>query len=258
MMRWKMRELAKFMKGKKGVSPLIATVLVIMISVIVIGLVIHIGLPAIDRAKESATLNEALQNMRVLDNLIREVMSEGGGSLRSMDLKVSGGTYKVNEQANSIDFEFDMKSDLVRPGTFVQEGNLMVMRGVNTRAYEADLDGDGATELVLENEVMRVALQKVGSPSSWQSINTKENIKLLNFKETGANVSIADSSIIIDDHAATAAGTGYSKLLETGDHLPKAEALFHISTANIEYDVLYTLQSGADFIIVKVLNAYYK
>jgi type II secretory pathway pseudopilin PulG len=243
---------------KKGVAPIITTVLIIFVSVIVITLVLLVGLPAIQRAKESGIINEAMQNMRLLDNLIREVASEGVGSLRTMQLRVSGGTYTINEKTNSIDFVFTVKSGIIQPGAFIQEGNLIMSAGANARAREYDLDGDGETELVLENEILRIGIKKVGSRASPQSINTSELIKILNFKENNANVTPSDSSIFIDDFADSYYGTGYTELVRAGDHLTKAEAIASVNSTFIYYEVLFTLQSGADFLLMKVQNAYYK
>ena len=229
-----------------------------MITIAAVTFVLYVAIPAINRAKEAAVLNEAMQNMRVLDNLIREVASEGVGSLRSMQLKVSDGKYTVNQKANSVDFDYEITSNLIRPGTFVKEGNLMIMSGVNAEAKEQDFDGDGITDLVLENEIIRVVLKKVGSSSNWQPIDTKSIVKLFNMKENGRNVTIEDSSVFLDDYLASSYGTGYSKLIKSGDHLARAEAVVHINSSIVEYDIVYSLQSGADFLLVNIENAYYK
>jgi hypothetical protein len=221
-------------------------------------LTLTIGMPAINKAKEASVINEALQNMKVIDNTIREVASEGAGSLRSPQIKVSGGEYRVNQKANSLDFTYTIKYGLFEPGTFVKDGNLLLMSGVNAKASTYDLDNDGSNELVLENEILRVGLLSSGTSSSQASINTSGIIKLLNIKESGANVTLTDSSVTLDDFADSSSGTGYTELVIPGDHLSKAEAVVHMSTATMTYDIVYTLQSGADFLIIKIQNAYYK
>jgi hypothetical protein len=243
---------------RKGISPLISMAIIILLSAVTITLVFTVLVPTINRAKESAIINEAIQNMRTIDNMIREVASEGIGSFRSMQLKNSGGEYRVNQKANSMEYVYYIKYGVVSPGTFRQEGNLMLMSGANAKASEYDLDGDGSNELVLENEILRVGLLKNGTASNPAMINTSKIIKILNLKETNANVTPTDSSIVLDEFADSSYGTGYSELIRTGDFLPKAEAVFHINATNVYYDVVYTLQSGADFLIIKIQNAYYK
>lgn len=246
------------MLKRKAISDLISTAFIVLMTVMAMALTLTIGMPAINRAKEASIINEALQNMNVIDNTIQEVASEGTGSLRSLQMKVSGGEYKVNQKANSVDFTYTMKYGLLQPGTFTKEGNLLMMSGVNAKASIYDLDGDGSNELVLENEILRVGILSNGTSSNQVPINTKNIIKMLNIKESGINVTLTDSSVTLDDFADSSSGTGYTELVTPGDNLSKAEAIVHMNTSTMSYDIVYTLQSGADFLIVKIQNAYYK
>jgi len=243
---------------KKGISPLLSTIIIILLIVTAITLVLTIGTPAINRARESAIINEAIQNMRVLDNSIREVASEGLNSKRTMQLKVTDGVYSVKEKTDSINFEYKIKYGTIELGTFIKENNLIITSGASAKASEYDLDNDGFKDLVLENEILRVAILKVGSKDNYDLIDTNELIKIINFKETNVNVTPSDSSIVLDDFEESSYGNGYSELVKQGDNLAKAEALVHMNTTFVNYDILYTLQSGADFLIVKIINAYYK
>ena len=80
----------------------------------------------------------------------------------------------------------------------------------------------------------------------------------MNFIETGQNITPEDSSVILDNFYNSSGGTGYSELIRSGEHLSKAEALVHVNASNMEYDIVYTLQSSADFLIIRVENARYK
>jgi len=249
----------KSLFSEKGASEFISGVLMIFISFMGIALVIAMGLPALNRAKEAAAVNEATQNMRELDSVIREVASEGTGALRSMIMKVSDGSYAVNGKADTVDFAYEMKYGLMERGTFYKEGNLYMMSGATAKASEYDVNGDGTTELVLENEILRVGIQKIANSSSpnTDTIDSKDSIKLLNFKENMVNVTPSDTSLILDGMSNTSSGNGYSEIIKKGDYMSKAEALVHINSTEISYDVVYTLYSSADFLIVKVINAYY-
>jgi hypothetical protein len=131
------------------------------------------------------------------------------------------------------------------------------MSGVAAKASEYDVNSDGNNEIVLENEILKVGIQKVGSASSLATVNTSSNIKFLNFISADINVTPTDSAVVLDGIENTSIGTGYSEIISKGDHLPKAEAVVHVNSTRIYYDVVYTLQSGADFIIVKIINANY-
>lgn len=242
----------------KGISAVVSTVIIILITVTASAMVLTIGGPAIQRAQESAVINEAIQNMHTMDDTIREVASEGSGSLRTVQLKVTDGQYLVSNKTNNIEYTYRIKSNILEPGTLITDGNLIISSSINAKASSYDLDGDGQNELVLENEIIRVGVQANGTRSSPSSfINTSSNIKILNFKQNSANVTPSDSSVILDSVADSYYGTGFSELVRTGDHLSKAEALVHVNSASISYDIVYSLPSGADFLIIRVQNAQY-
>ena len=236
----------------KGISPLISFVMVIFLTVITIGIVIYFGIPTIEKAKESAILNEALGNVKKIGNTINEVATEGSGSLRTLNIKVSSGEYKINQKANKVEFFYEIKSNILKPGTFIEENGIILTSGASCKAYEEN------GSLILENEILKVILLKNGTRPSYDFINTSKLIKQIVFKENNFNITPSDSSIVLDDLKESSYGYGYTELVKEGTHLPKAEALIHLNTSFIVYDILYTLQSGADFLTIKIINAYYK
>ena len=239
----------------KGVSQLISTVLIFLLTTVAIGIALLIGTPTIDRAKQSATINEAMQNMKTLDNIIREVASEGKGSFRTLQMRVIDGEYKINQKTNTIEYTHIIKSGIIESGTFFKEGNVFIVAGTNAKAITYDLDGDGTTDILLENEIMRVAL--LNNASNGNGINTSRSVKFFNLKENGANITINDSRIIIDNRTESYYGRGFTELVREGENLAAAEAVIHVNTsapANLTYDVVYTLRSGADFLVVKIQN----
>ena len=243
---------------KKGISPLISMVFVILLTVTAISIILIIGLPAIEKGKESAVLNEAMMNMKAIANMVKDVSSEGTGSLRSLTMKVTAGEYKINDKANSIDFTYTIKSGIVQPGSFIKDGDIILSAGANAKASEYDLDGDSSSDLVLENEIIRIGILKNGTKTAQTFINTSKLIRRINFKDNNANVTPSDSSVMLDDYSESSYGTGYSEIVKAEDRLAKTEAVVHMNTSYAVYDILYTLQSGADFLIVKIQNAYYK
>lgn len=237
-------------------------VIVILVTVIAVAIAILVVVPTINQAKEAALISEAKQNMHLMDDAIREVASEGLGSLRNLNMKVSGGQYKVNGPGNSIDFTYAVKYGAVQAGTFVQDGNLQIIAGTDAKAsvYNLSTPADGTSQIVLENENIRIALHYNASANASfpEAINTSKIIQFLNFKSTNVNVTPSDSAVTIDNFPDTAVGTGYSYIVNTGDHLATAEAIFVVNTTRLYYEIRYSLPSGSDFLIAKIQNAYYK
>lgn len=239
----------------KGANQLISTVIIFLITITAIGIALLVGNPVIDRSKESAKVNEAVENMKILDNLIKEVASEGKGSFRTVQLRVSGGEYKINQKTNTIEFTDTIKSGLLTSGTFVKDGNVFIAAGTNAKTSTYDLDLDGTTDTVLENEIMRVAI--LNNATAGNGINTSRAVKFFNLKGNGANITTNDSSVIIENLTTSYYGTGFTELVKTGDNLPQAQAIIHVNTSapsNLTYDIIYTLRSSADFLTVKIQN----
>lgn len=247
----------------KGVSTLVGIVIVILVAVVSIGLVLVVVQPTINKGKEASLLNEARQNMHQIDDTIREVSSEGLGSLRTLNFRSSGGQYKVNAPINSIDFTYTVQYGTVQPGTFIQDGNLQISAGgaeAKASYYNLSTPADGTGQIVLENENIRVALHYNASANASfpEAINTSKIIQLFNFISTKVNVTPSDSTVTIDNFPDTSIGSGYSYIVKTGDNLATADAIFVVNTTRASYQIFYSLPSGADFLIVKIQNAYYQ
>ncbi len=112
----------------KGISPFISAALIILISITGIFFALTVLNPVVDQSKDSAVINEALQNLQLIDDTIREVASESENSKRTISLKVTDGTYRVDQNINYINFTYNMKSDLNVTG---QRSNTIVRRSGN-------------------------------------------------------------------------------------------------------------------------------
>ena len=96
----------------KALSEIVSAALILMFSVIAISLILNALNPVIDKAKDSAVINEGFQNLELVDNTIREVVSEGEDSKRTINLKVTDGTYKVDSKNDQMNFTYKLKSEL--------------------------------------------------------------------------------------------------------------------------------------------------
>ncbi len=134
----------------KGVSAIISFAIIILLVVTAIGIVLGVGIPLLEQARETGVINEANQNMRIIDNLIRQVASEGTGALRSALISVTDGTYRVDSDLSSFDFEFLMKSNAIPRGTFTREGNLVTIVGGSAKATQ------NSSKLIIENEILEI------------------------------------------------------------------------------------------------------
>src|SRR3989304_9103507 len=100
---------------KKGISVLISTVIITVLTLAVVSITLFIIRPTLNKATTQNAINEATDNMRTLDRLVREVASEGRGSFRSAIIQVSDGRFIVRNDTG-IEYIFDTDYNIVPAG----------------------------------------------------------------------------------------------------------------------------------------------
>lgn len=244
---------------KKAVSTLVSFVLVVAIIIAAISVVLSIGLPAIDRAKDAALISEAKNIMQSIDSAARQVLFEGNGAQRVFSISSTGGDYFAEKDTDSVKFKLNSISGVIDPGAYRKEGNLIISAGTDVKASEYDANSDGTGELVLENSRMLFAVQKLGNSSSYTAVNNSQIVKLIQLKENSLNITPADSSTIVDNIPLSVNGTGYTELTQTGELLREASIKAYMeSDSGANYEIWYTLRSNADFILEEVRNIIYR
>lgn len=107
----------------KALSPFISTALIIMMGIAVISIVLAVVMPALDRARDASVADEALANLEMIDDVVKEVISEGEGSKRTINVKVGNGIYEVDPIVDSLNFTYELKTDFALSG---RRGNVNV------------------------------------------------------------------------------------------------------------------------------------
>jgi hypothetical protein len=97
---------------EKGLSPFISTTLIILIGLVGITLVLSLVKPSLDKTKDSAVINEALQNLNLVGDTIKEIVSEGESAKTTISLSVSEGRYEIDPVCDCFNFSYTMKAGL--------------------------------------------------------------------------------------------------------------------------------------------------
>ncbi len=219
---------------------LLSMIFVIAIFVASLALVLSAGLPVLDMSMKSAEFNDAVEAMKTIDNYLKEVSSEGEGSERVLKI-TSPGEFVAEPEDDSI--QFAIEAAIIDYFSRKKEGNLLYIAGSDVNCYD---NGN----LTMENTFIRAVFQKVARNST-DSLDTSNNILLIEEKNGNTLIYISNSSIMIDDSHAV--GTGYSEILKGGYNRPQCRVHFFVNST-VSYDIFYTLYSGADFIVVDVRN----
>jgi len=238
------------MLNKKGLSPFLAFILVVVISISTVAIILRVWNPYFEKSKDFATFTQAESTMSSLNSLIKQVAYEGEGSSRKLTFDSSEGEYRISSSENKITYELQSKYKLFPTAMCKKEGDLEINTGADIKAYEADVTGDGQPELVIENSRILFAVNKTGNqtnPAGWDSSYL---IKKLWIKDENINIIPSSSSIFLQGLQETKSGTGYTQLLDHGDCLSKARIKFHLETSKGTIEIIYTLRAKADFIEV--------
>ena len=104
----------------------ISAVLYMGLGIIILSMILAVGLPAVQKMKDQFTIKETKNLMLVLDENIRTVYQEGPGSQRVVDLKITRGSFEIDDEAESISWSLSTKIPASQPGEEAYEGNLII------------------------------------------------------------------------------------------------------------------------------------
>ena len=153
----------------KGVSVIIASAVIIVISVTAAFLALQYGTPALDRTKEIVLMQEAKDNLVSIDNAVKSVVEEGQGSTRNLRVGVSDGYYLIDTDNEEIVFTMDTFAQIVADNVSKIEDGINVT-GAPGRIYLyllLDFNvtgggefGRGSYSMIIRNEGYDATAQK--------------------------------------------------------------------------------------------------
>ncbi len=230
---------------RKGINPILSSVLVFLTVVIAATIVLNIGNEAIESSKKASSIKDAQNAMFILDNAIKEVSSEGIGAKRSVRISYPGKFESIPGE-DAIQFESVQGMQLFEYLSREFKGNFARISG-------GDVSCDDSGNLTVENTFLKLQLRNIPETSPMASINTTEILISLGEKANSTEIAFINSSVVIDDNLSTANGTGYTEISNKGKFLPFCQVHAFVNSTK-SYDIYYRLYAGADFIVIDVKN----
>jgi len=235
-------------------NTMVSFALLVVIVILAIGIVSAIIIPLVNNMIVSSEIQGAESEIKSIDNVIRNVIREGAGVARAFSFS---GPYKIDvfPEEDAIQFRRDIDINLFEYFSRSIAKNMAYIAGADVSCYEQDADSNGTTDLVLENTYVKFAFQKVPKASPLSSIDTKNNVVLMQEKTYNTIIYPSNSSVVINDNVTTSFGTGYSEILRSGLNVPECTVHFYINSGEgTDYDIYYKLYAGADFLVIDVRN----
>ena len=155
----------------KGIDTLIATAVLIIISITAVFLTLNLSKPGTERTQEILLMQEGKNTLSSIDNAVRTVLAEGEGSVRVLKFSITDGNYKINNQTDAVTFSMDTKAQIVSFGVSKEENGINITGGAGiiylNLSYENFIDvkgdaefGRGYHSLTIRNDGYNTTTQK--------------------------------------------------------------------------------------------------
>ncbi len=129
----------------KGINPIVSAVFVLLITIAGIGIVMNIGIPAIEETREKMMFGRAQDNIETLDSEVISVKYGGEGSSVTVPMEVDQGTYTVNSTEDTLGFNYEMDTEFLPPEMCYMDGNTLIRTLGSGRVLDLRLNQEGDT-----------------------------------------------------------------------------------------------------------------
>jgi hypothetical protein len=228
--------------NKKG-DIWISAVLYVMIAVAVTVIVLEAGLPALRGLREKNAFASIKDSALALDKNIQDIASEGQGSQRVIPIDVNDGEIRFED--NQLRWKLETESKIVEPRTRQEQGNLVIASDVDVSCSET-MSYD-----IMQNRYMLANFTRYGSASNWSSIQANQLLNYVEFKDSDAKTT-GEFSFSLNGSSGPI--NGFTTLETVGTGLTSGIFRAHMNTSSLEYDLIFTLESKADFLKVSIEN----
>jgi len=209
--------------NKKG-AIWISAIIYVMIAVVVMVIVLEAGLPLIKGLTDRNAFNKIKDTLVLLDKQIQQIASEGQGSQRVIPLEIIDGELSIKNQKLRWKLETDTR--LVESQSRTDLGNLVIASGVDVTSKTV------GNYFIVENSRIKINFSKIGSPTSFASINTSGIINSVFHKDSDSQTKGTFTFYINDSRSLE--GTGYTKLEEEGTDITSATVRALIQVNSLE------------------------
>ncbi len=136
----------------------VETVIYTLIGLTLIGIVLAVVTPKVNEYKDRALIDQTIEALNVMDTKITEIIREGTGNKRSVDVRIKRGALYFDLDNDEIIYELnDSKSLYSEPGVEVQLGRITILttEGENKNSVTLKIEYKG--DLIMNRRGGRIA-----------------------------------------------------------------------------------------------------
>lgn len=228
---------------EKGQSVVVSAVLYTLVSLIVVAIVLHVGIPYINNLRDMAEIRQAEATIKNIDELIAVVAAEGEGSRRRINITLSD-PLEISSSLDSVIISKVTGAEIVSPRRKDSKGYFF--RGVNiyANAFE-DTIGEKSV-LAIENEHLYFAVKKLDS----NIIKLDELIVQVKRKDN-EEVFAGTIDLYLDNHQGADLNVS-TKFERQGYNLGKGHIIAKVQSPAYSYKINFVLESGFDFVRIYI------
>lgn len=238
----------------KGISQIATAALYIGITIAAISAALTVGVPALENMQEASSIRKARTFMQDLDSAVQEVVSEGEGSTRTLQVNFDRGRLYFENETDSIVYELQTDAQVISPQSSQRFGNVILSSNADVTVENETIGGVDC--YMMRNEHIEACIKNIGSSDNYQPINTSELLVTYNFtdpnpdKRFGGNMSVKLNGV-----DSTSYGDGFTQPERFGTFLGSGKVKATVtSDYGYTYDVIFALPTGSDFLKIDVQN----
>ncbi len=237
------------MKKTKKSQIWISVIIYTMVALLALVLILNTGLPILTEMKERSLFNKIKDAMLDLDRHITDIAKQGEGSQAAVSFEIKEGEMKFLD--NQLIWEIETSSKLISPRTSTKIGNLIISSNSNIRSFE--LEDYYIMETFIKEDNFSVRINKFNSKEAPGDINTSRLIEYISFNGEKMD---GNFNFYINNNETSSLGTGYTEIIPAGNNtnVGSAKVVAHVDSDFGKYKLEFTLESYADFLIVRVKN----
>ncbi|MBU1136530.1 MAG: hypothetical protein KJ559_03405 [Nanoarchaeota archaeon] len=160
----------------------IETVIYTLIGLAIIGMLLAIIKPQIEKEKDKLIIEQSLNMLNKIDSEIQEIINYGAGNSRAIEVQIKKGKLIIDSNENSVKFNMKSKYQYSQIGDEIEVGNVIV----KTEKSGSDYD----VLLKLSYSYVDITYKKEDEIKTYNPASTPHKIKITNQGEVGEMVNV--------------------------------------------------------------------
>lgn len=150
----------------------VETVIYTLIGLVIIGILIGVAKPEIEKRKDRILIEQSLDLLNSLNDKIEEVRYYGIGNSRNFEVMIKGGKISIDGENEAVEFSIESKYKYSEPGEEIEAGKINITTKEKGKLYAVSLKINYKDiNLTWNNEDSAKELQKSSVPYSIIIVN---------------------------------------------------------------------------------------